>query len=109
MQTVSYQDARYILKFSGVKNILRTNSPSLKKCTLSVLMGAPSLVHEKVGMGLPLTGVVILNFWPSSTLTSPRGRAKEGTLLGTPSFMRVLMAMLAVLRASPSLLKATAV
>jgi hypothetical protein len=46
-------------------------------------------------MGFPLTGVVILSFCPSSTATSPMGRAKEGAERSTPSLVLDLMATVA--------------
>ena len=47
-----------------------TNSPSLKAWTLSPDKGLPSLVQLKVGIGLPLTGVVILNLRPATKFCS---------------------------------------
>ena len=71
-------DCSNILLANSNERQLKNEGLPEKKWTLSESMGAPSLVQLNSGMGLPLTGVVILNFWPSSTATSPMGRAKLG-------------------------------
>ena len=62
-----------------------TNSPSLKAWTRSPVKGLPLKVQVNSGIGLPLTGVVMRNFWPSSTATSPMGLPKDGADLGFKS------------------------